>query len=87
MNVNTMEQNLDGWVPNLENVELSLSEFESLLEYSTSLPTGKTIGKKWKRRLFVGKYRRVWLVGEYAEDEDPAFVKIIWRRISRVRPN
>lgn len=80
------EQKLDKWVPELETVELTLSEFESLFDYSTTLPTGKTIGKQWRRRLFWGKYRHVWLLAEYIEDPDPTMVGIKWKRITRVSP-
>ena len=36
-------------------------EFDNLLEYSRSIPTGKTIGKQWKRRCVNDQ----WLLGEY----------------------
>ena len=31
-------------------VRLTTPQFEALLEYSSSLPTGTTIGKRWRRR-------------------------------------
>lgn len=53
------------------------SEFNNLLEYSASLPSGTFIGKKWKRNCFNG----TWVMGEYVEHDDPKLVKIIWREI------
>lgn len=37
----------------MENILLTNKEFDDLLEYSTSVPTGTKIGKKWKRHIFV----------------------------------
>ncbi len=34
---------------------LTQKEFDDLLEYSTSIPTGTTLGKKWKRHIFSFK--------------------------------
>lgn len=59
-----------------EKIYVSQAEFDSLLEYSCSLPTGKTIGKRWKRQNADG-----WLMGEYVEDPDPAMVGILWREL------
>ncbi|MBW8001732.1 MAG: hypothetical protein FVQ80_06880 [Planctomycetes bacterium] len=33
-------------------VYLTKEEFDDLLEYSMSVPTGTTIGKKWKRHVY-----------------------------------
>lgn len=63
---------------------MTLDYFDALLEYSSSLPTGTYIGKRWKR--FVGWGTDRWLMGEYAEDDDPKRVRIIWRRITHVSP-
>lgn len=43
-------------------------EFDTLLEYSTSIPTGVTIGKTWKRHNYVFKvngktFNGGWLPG------------------------
>lgn len=32
-----------------EETELTQEEFDALLVYNTTLPTGKTIGKRWRR--------------------------------------
>jgi len=70
---------------------MTLDYFDDLLEYSTSLPTGTYIGKRWKR--FVGPnvnwggQQARWVMGEYADDpSDPDRVLIIWRRITHVSP-
>lgn len=60
---------------------MSWEEFHQLLEYSASLPTGTTIGKKWRCR----RGGRWWL-GTYVEEADPKFKKlgyvgIRWYRI------
>lgn len=69
-------------------VSLTIIEFDALLEYSTTLPTGTTLGKKWKcRRPYRddGKPPN-WYLGEYVEDPDPEFrakgcVGIVWKKI------
>lgn len=59
----------------LQILRLTHREFDDLLEYSASLPTGTTIGKRWKRldgahdHAFIksgGKPR--WMVGEYTRE-------------------
>lgn len=45
--------------------EMSMAEFEGLLEYSSSIPTGQTKGKVWKRHMANGD----WWLGEYGETE------------------
>lgn len=53
-------------------------ELESMPEYSTTLPTGTTVGKLWKRNLNV-HHRRAeprWLVCMYGPDSDPKMVAI-----------
>jgi len=39
----------------MDDTLLTQKEFDDLLEYSTSIPTGTTIGKRWKRRIIVFK--------------------------------
>jgi hypothetical protein len=51
--------------------------FNSLLEYSRSLPTGTTIGKRWRRN--CGPHG--WFMGEYVDDPYPSQVGIAWRQI------
>lgn len=72
----------DLWQNSLEPVAMTQAEVDALLEYSTTLPTGKTLGKRWKRQLYVGPKRGVWVLGEYVEDPDPAYVGIRWREIT-----
>jgi len=56
-------------------------ELDKLLEYSTSIPTGTTIGKKWKcRRPAYGEPFN-WFTGEYVPDPDPKMVGIKWRKV------
>lgn len=71
----------DTWQNGLEVVEMPQFEVDALLEYSTTLPTGKTIGKRWKRRLFVGPKAGSWVLCEYVEDPDPEYVGIASRLI------
>ena len=63
---------------------MTADEFFKLGEYSCSLPTGVTVGKRWRRRETFGlrpqsvevhNDRDVpdpgrWLMGEYADDPD-----------------
>jgi hypothetical protein len=39
----------------METTYLTQKEFDTLLEYSTSIPTGTTIGKRWKRHRYYFK--------------------------------
>ncbi len=39
----------------MEDIYLTQKEFDDLLEYSISQPTGVTLGKEWKRRNYVFK--------------------------------
>lgn len=66
----------DAWQNSLPVIEMTQSEVDALLEYSTTLPTGKTIGKRWKRRLYVGSKAGSWVLCEYIEDPDPTYVGI-----------
>jgi hypothetical protein len=61
-----------------EDVTLTRAEFDALPEYSTSIPTGTTIGKRWKRNMGNG----VWWMGSYAEHPDPKLVSIVWNLIN-----
>lgn len=66
----------DAWQNGMEVVEMTQQEVDDLLEYSTTLPTGKTIGKRWKRYLHLGPKAGSWVLCEYVEDPDPAYVGI-----------
>lgn len=76
-------------VDRLPKLRISAREFEALPEYSCSVPTGTTPGKRWKRldgvydRSFMargGKPR--WMVGEYdpACPSDAKTIQIFWYR-------
>jgi hypothetical protein len=65
----------DEWEKSLPVMRLTPKEFKGLLEYSASLPTGTTPGKRWRRlngahdRAFIrrgGKPR--WIIGQYDPD-------------------
>lgn len=48
-------------------------EMECLPEYSATVPTEATIGKRWKRQ-----EGRNWFIGEYIQVDDPGKVGIKW---------
>lgn len=60
---------------NLSEVTLTQKEFDDLLDYSHSLPTGKFTGKRWKRKCSDG-----WLMGQYGEVEGDSIL-IHWKKI------
>ncbi len=49
-------------------------DLDDLPEYSSSLPTGTTAGKRWKRRTRGGD----WLVGEYVKRADQIGIDWAW---------
>ena len=68
-------------------VWLTLEQFDALDDYSCSVPTGTTIGKKWRRRVPyeypITKDTR-WYQGQYVHHSDPGKVGIQWSLIERV---
>jgi hypothetical protein len=70
----------------MNTIWLTTTQFNALLEYSRSLPTGTTIRKTWKRK--DGDH---WLMGEYIECPEPGQVGIRWFIIKiaprRLRPD
>jgi hypothetical protein len=55
--------------------------FEALPEYSCTIPTGTTIGKRWRRgEPYVGT-RLHWYLGEYVPCDLPGQTGITWREI------
>ena len=68
-------------------IVLTRKAFDDLYEYSTSLPTGTTVGKQWKRHIYeLGSGGRMkltnkWLMGEYFDDGTPGMIAIRWSRI------
>lgn len=72
-------------------IVLTQAEFDSLPEYSCTLPTGTTIGKKWKRNIhaFDPRYHDPrtgntiddWYLCEYVPHTDPAKIGITYKHI------
>jgi hypothetical protein len=72
---------------------MSQRRFDSLAEYSTTLPTGTFLRKLWKRHIWEparpggniinGDYRWTdrWWLGEYVHCSMPGQVGIKWREI------
>lgn len=59
-----------------ETVRVSQAEFDQLLEYNSSYPTGTTIGKRWKRQVGNGYH-----LCEFVEHEDPRLVGIKYAKL------
>lgn len=64
---------------------ISLEDLEKLPEYSCSLPTGTTIGKRWRQATKWGpevsreRYPETeWMIGTYVDHPDPKLVRIEW---------
>lgn len=55
------------------------ADFAALLDYSCSLPSGTTVGKRWKRRRNYYDESQGWVMGEYVDHPDPERVGIVWR--------
>lgn len=74
----------------LPELELSEDALSQLLTYSTSIPTGTTLGKRWKRNPLYRRYsdnalpKHLWVVGEYVPHPDPGLVGICWYRVKVV---
>lgn len=68
-------------------VYLTYNELKDLPEYSCSLPTGTIEGKRWKRDMNFGNYKKNpdlqpdWVMGEYVDHPDPQKIGIEWSRI------
>lgn len=67
-----------------KGVMLSAAEFEALRNYSGSLPTGQTIGKRWRERRpymcgpgIVNEY----FMGEYVASRIPGKIGVEWTPI------
>ncbi len=65
------------WKSSYKRLPMTERELNSLGEYSASLPTGQTPGKRWKKH--VGSYDRqfiaaggkpFWIIGEYDPNDD-----------------
>lgn len=72
--------------PALPRLRLTRAEFLALPEYSCSIPTGTTTGKRWRRLdgLFdpnCPPNRRRWMIGEYGNvSADGKTIAIKWYR-------
>lgn len=70
-------------------LRMTQREFDALGEYSMSIPTGTTIGKRWRRNVSApcnsqhpeDQRPPDWRVGEYYEIGDPNNVGIRWYRV------
>ncbi len=64
-------------------VTMTPEELKKLPEYSCSLPTGTTIGKRWRRRIpyYTNQPLQCWLVAEYVPHPDPDLTGIKWRQV------
>lgn len=70
----------------MEVATLFDDELAGLPEYSCSVPTSVTIGKRWKRDQNFGlsTTEKFWYVGEYVECEQPQMADIRWQRVETV---
>jgi len=66
--------------PNDAPVIVDGPAFDRLREYSTSLPTGTTHGKQWRRRCPPFGEPHEWWIGEYGTEAEGS-VPIAWRRL------
>lgn len=65
----------------MQTERISRRAFNSLPEYSCTLPTGTTIGKVWKRNRNFGRdLPPDWVICEYLSDPEPGYVRIEWRK-------
>lgn len=76
-------------------LEVTEGYMNSLPEYSLTLPTGKIVGKRWKKNLNCGKSRNLkkmgggyesvevkpeWVICEYTEHPNPELLYIQYYR-------
>lgn len=58
---------------------ISRAELRALPEYSCSVPTGQTVGKRWRRNMHFGStIEPEWMIGEYIDHANPAKIGIRW---------
>ena len=75
----------------METIVLTKEQFDKLPEYSCSIPTGTTIGKKWKKNRYAfdpsardprtGNIIEEWYLHEYTKHSDPKMVGISTKMI------
>ena len=68
-----------------ETVLVTQKFFDSLLEYSCSVPTGTTIGKQWKMGWPYMEPRTHWFLCEFVDINDPNKVGIE-RKLIKICP-
>lgn len=62
-------------------------EFNELSEYSASMPTGTTYGKRWKRNIYWrSECEPEWWMGEYYDMGSETDTGINWYRIMIISP-
>ncbi len=57
---------------------ITLEALAALPEYSCSLPTGTTIGVRWRAATRYMGERTEWRIGTYVSDPSPGMVGIEW---------
>lgn len=70
----------------LPEVTLSRKDFNSMSEYSCTVPTGVTFGKRWKCNVHARQPYNIapaWLLGEYqpSDTHPETHYKTVWSRI------
>lgn len=75
---------------------MTQQEFDDLPEYSATLPTGTTPGKRWKRKIYTGSrplptppyhiFTEEWLIGEYGNFVGKNDIEIRWSTPILSRP-
>jgi len=79
----------------MKTIELTQKELDNLGEYSISLPTRTTIGKRWKANKNWGRVVQYpcgdgmrtdpapprWVVGEYVDSPKANMVGILWYEV------
>ncbi len=60
---------------------LTKAELDALPEYSWSIPTGVTPGKRWKRDENDGRGSKAWMLGEY-QPAGKYKCRVVWSRIA-----
>ncbi|GAH84170.1 unnamed protein product [marine sediment metagenome] len=65
----------------MDNIYLTKEQFDALPEYSTSIPTGTTAGKQWKRHTYVleikGREGRKYYAG-YVPSKEYRIIEDYW---------
>ena len=63
-------------------LRITQKDFLALPEYSSTIPTGGRIGKRWRRdhqwRDDNGEIKSRWYIGEYVPDEEPGYSRVKW---------